>query len=63
MAEQNRRILFSRDKIAAVIKRLGQEITRDYGETANDKVNELVEGLVIAVITVVGLIGLTIGSQ
>ncbi|MEZ6093349.1 MAG: efflux RND transporter permease subunit [Pirellulaceae bacterium] len=36
-------------------------VTRDYGETANDKVNELVEGLVIAVITVVGLIGLTIG--
>ncbi len=36
-------------------------ITRDYGETANDKVNELVEGLLIAVITVVGLIGLTIG--
>lgn len=36
-------------------------ITRDYGETANDKVNELVEGLVVAVITVVGLIGLTIG--
>lgn len=36
-------------------------ITRDYGETANEKVNELVEGLVIAVITVIGLIGLTIG--
>ena len=36
-------------------------ITRDYGETANEKVNELVEGLVVAVITVVGLIGLTIG--
>ncbi len=36
-------------------------ITRDYGQTANDKVNELVEGLIIAVITVVGLIGLTIG--
>jgi len=36
-------------------------ITRDYGKTANDKVNELVEGLVIAVITVIGLIGLTIG--
>ncbi len=36
-------------------------ITRDYGETANEKVNELVEGLAIAVITVVGLIGLTIG--
>lgn len=36
-------------------------ITRDYGETANDKVNELIEGLVIAVLTVVGLIGLTMG--
>ncbi len=40
---------------------VGYRITRDYGETANDKVNELVEGLVIAVVTVVGLIGLTIG--
>jgi multidrug efflux pump subunit AcrB len=38
-----------------------RRITRDYGETANDKVNELVEGLLIAVITVVALIGLTIG--
>ncbi len=36
-------------------------ITRDYGETANDKVNELVEGLLIAVLTVIGLIGVTIG--
>jgi multidrug efflux pump subunit AcrB len=36
-------------------------ITRDYGETANDKVNELVEGLVIAMITVIGLIGLVMG--
>ncbi|NND96685.1 MAG: efflux RND transporter permease subunit [Pirellulaceae bacterium] len=36
-------------------------ITRDYGETANEKVNELIEGLVIAVLTVVGLIGLTMG--
>ncbi len=36
-------------------------ITRDYGETANDKVNELVESLIVAIITVVGLIGLTIG--
>jgi multidrug efflux pump subunit AcrB len=36
-------------------------ITRDYGETANDKVNELVQSLVIAVLTVIGLIGLTIG--
>lgn len=37
------------------------KITRDYGETANHKVNELVEGLVVAVITVVALIGLSIG--
>ena len=36
-------------------------ITRDYGETANDKVNELIESLVIAVLTVIGLIGLVIG--
>ena len=36
-------------------------ITRDYGETANDKVNELVEALVIAVLTVIGLIGVMIG--
>ena len=36
-------------------------ITRDYGQTADDKVNELVEALAIAVITVIGLIGLVIG--
>ncbi|MFC1757468.1 efflux RND transporter permease subunit [Planctomycetota bacterium] len=36
-------------------------VTRDYGETANDKVNELVEGLAIAVLTVIGLIGVTLG--
>jgi multidrug efflux pump subunit AcrB len=36
-------------------------ITRDYGETANEKVNELVESLAIAVVTVVILIGLGIG--
>ncbi|MCA9139048.1 MAG: efflux RND transporter permease subunit [Planctomycetales bacterium] len=36
-------------------------VTRDYGETANEKVNELIEGLVIAVLTVIGLIGLTMG--
>lgn len=36
-------------------------VTRDYGETANAKVNELVQGLMIAVLTVVALIGLTIG--
>ncbi|HEY5674911.1 MAG TPA: hypoxanthine phosphoribosyltransferase [Malonomonas sp.] len=32
MLEQKRRILFSRDKIAAEIKRLGREISDDYGD-------------------------------
>ncbi len=36
-------------------------LTRDYGETANGKVNELVEGLLIAVITVVDLLAITLG--
>ncbi|MFH1744357.1 MAG: efflux RND transporter permease subunit, partial [bacterium] len=36
-------------------------LTRDYGETANDKVNELIEGLIVAVITVVGLLAFTLG--
>ena len=34
-------------------------ITRDYGATANDKVNELVESLGLAIVTVIGLIALT----
>ena len=36
-------------------------LTRNYGETANEKVNELVESLAIAVLTVIGLIGLVLG--
>jgi multidrug efflux pump subunit AcrB len=36
-------------------------ITRNYGVTANDKVNELVEGLAVAVVIVIGLIALTLG--
>ncbi|MFC1597089.1 efflux RND transporter permease subunit [Planctomycetota bacterium] len=36
-------------------------VTRNYGETANDKVNELVEHLTLAVIIVVGLIGFALG--
>ncbi len=36
-------------------------VTRDYGETANDKVNELVEGLAIAIVTVIALVGLILG--
>ncbi|MCK4691067.1 MAG: hypoxanthine phosphoribosyltransferase [Desulfuromonadales bacterium] len=31
MVEHNRRILFSREKIATEVRRLGQEISRDYG--------------------------------
>jgi multidrug efflux pump subunit AcrB len=36
-------------------------ITRNYGETANHKVNELVEGLLIALVVVIGLILLSMG--
>jgi multidrug efflux pump subunit AcrB len=36
-------------------------ITRDNGETANEKVNELVEALVVAVLTVIIFIGLFLG--
>jgi multidrug efflux pump subunit AcrB len=37
------------------------KITRNYGETANEKVNELVEALAVAVFTVVIFIGLVLG--
>ena len=36
-------------------------ITRDYGETANQKVNELVEKLAVAIVIVIALIALTLG--
>jgi multidrug efflux pump subunit AcrB len=36
-------------------------ITRNYGETANDKVNELVTELATAIVIVVGLLALTLG--
>lgn len=36
-------------------------VTRNYGETAQEKVNELVESLAVAVITVVALIGAVLG--
>jgi len=36
-------------------------VTRDYGETANHKVNELMRHLVIAIVTVLGLILLALG--
>ncbi len=36
-------------------------ITRNYGQTANQKVNELVEGLAVAIVIVIALIALTLG--
>lgn len=36
-------------------------ITRNYGETANDKVNELLEALTIAIFIVIGLIAYSLG--
>jgi len=36
-------------------------ITRNYGETANQKVNELVEGLAVAIVIVIALLALTLG--
>ncbi|RMF13453.1 MAG: efflux RND transporter permease subunit [Alphaproteobacteria bacterium] len=36
-------------------------ITRDYGETANDKVNELLEGLLVALVIVVALFAWSLG--
>ncbi len=38
---------------------VGIEITRDYGQTANQKVNDLVGSLGLAIITVIGLLTLT----
>ncbi len=38
-------------------------ITRNYGETANDKVNELVRSLGLAMVTVIGLIALTMNVR
>jgi len=36
-------------------------ITRDYGQTANDKVNELLEALAVALVIVIALIAYTLG--
>ncbi len=38
---------------------VGIQITRDYGETANEKVNTLVGSLSLAIVTVIGLLALT----
>ncbi len=36
-------------------------VTRNYGETADEKVNELVEGLLVAILTVIALIAYLLG--
>ena len=37
------------------------EITRNYGKTANDKVNELLQALIVAIIIVIGIIAYSLG--
>jgi multidrug efflux pump subunit AcrB len=37
------------------------EITRNYGETADQKIDDLIESVAVAVLTVVALIGVTLG--
>jgi multidrug efflux pump subunit AcrB len=37
------------------------KITRDYGQTANDKVNELVEALAVAIVIVIAMIAMALG--
>ena len=61
--------------VTAVLKRLdavrgrlvpdGIEVTvtRDYGRSADDKVNELLFHLALATVTIVGLVGLAIGRR
>lgn len=39
------------------------EITRDYGATAQDKVNNLLSSLFFAIVTVVGLLAFTLGKR
>ncbi len=36
-------------------------VTRNYGETANDKINGLVEALIVAIVSVIALIGFFLG--
>ncbi|MCX7625903.1 MAG: efflux RND transporter permease subunit [Candidatus Sumerlaeaceae bacterium] len=48
-------------KSSVIPENVNVVITRDYGETANDKVNELVDGLLLAVVTVVALLALALG--
>ncbi|MCX6997871.1 MAG: efflux RND transporter permease subunit [Kiritimatiellaeota bacterium] len=64
-------VLVSRDVERVLAELRGQvipdevqtRITRNYGETANEKVNGLVEGLVEAIITVIALIALVMNFR
>jgi multidrug efflux pump subunit AcrB len=51
------------ERLAPILLPDGVEyrITRDYGQTADDKVNELVEALAVAIVIVVGLLALVMG--
>ncbi len=42
---------------------VGVRVTRDWGETANEKVNELVKHLTIAVVTIIALLALSLGTR
>jgi multidrug efflux pump subunit AcrB len=62
-------VVVAKDVIAAVHAMQGQiipdsikvRVTRDYGETANHKVNELIDELLIAMVTVLALIFFALG--
>ena len=58
-----RNVLRRLDAVSAELFPAGThyEITRDYGETANQKISDLIESLAVAVISVVVLIGLFLG--
>ncbi len=58
-----RSILEEAEKLKATVVPDGMhlEITRNYGETAQDKVNELLSSLVFAVLSVVVLLAITLG--
>ncbi|MFN7950832.1 MAG: efflux RND transporter permease subunit [bacterium] len=42
---------------------VGVRVTRNWGETANEKVNELVKHLTIAVVTIIALLALSLGTR
>jgi len=61
--ELARRVLDKVDTLRGglIPNRIKVDITRNYGETANDKSNELIEHLLIATLSVIALISLAMG--